>query len=107
MDAMHPHGSGTLTIELTEQGENLELLVRDTGIGISENVRTSLFEPFVTTKLAGKGTGLGLAVCYGIVKDHGGTITVASTAGLGTTFIVCLPIITEEPSRPVLQREMA
>lgn len=107
MDAMRPYGSGTLTIALTEQGDQLELMVRDTGGGISDEVRTSLFEPFVTTKPAGKGTGLGLAVCYGIVKDHGGTISAVSTAGVGTTFTVCLPIVTEEPSRPMLHREMA
>lgn len=107
MDAMRPYGSGTLTIELTEQDDHLELVVQDTGTGISENVRASLFEPFVTTKESGKGTGLGLAVCYGIVKDHGGTITVTSTAGVGTIFTVSLPIVAQESSGQFLQREMA
>ncbi len=65
---------------------------RDTGAGIPEENIHKIFDPFFTTKDATKGTGLGLAVSYGIIKKHGGDIEVASTVGKGTTFTVRLPI---------------
>ena len=64
----------------------------DTGAGIPEEHIHKIFDPFFTTKDATKGTGLGLAVSYGIIKKHGGDIEVASTVGQGTTFTVRLPI---------------
>lgn len=73
-------------------GRYLELEVSDTGPGIAEEIRTHIFDPYYTTKPQGKGSGLGLAVAYGIVKDHGGTITVESQAGVGSTFKVILPV---------------
>ena len=96
-DAMKPLG-GTLTIGLCERQEWLELSVSDTGSGIPEEIRDKIFEPFVTTKgaLGGSqtpGTGLGLSVSYGIVQEHGGTITVESAIGRGKTMTVRLPII--------------
>ncbi len=82
------------------EGERIEIRVDDTGPGISEEVRSKLFEPFFTTKSAGKGTGLGLSVSYGIIKDHGGDITVESEAGKGSTFVITLPVIGSEGAPP-------
>src|SRR3989442_15537929 len=66
-------------------GPHAMLSVRDTGIGMSSEVQAHLFEPFFTTKGVGKGTGLGLATVYGIVKQHGGYIRIESAAGAATT----------------------
>jgi len=65
--------------------------VSDTGVGISRYVRDKIFEPFFTTKEVGKGMGLGLAIVYEIVVEHGGEIRVHSRTGIGSTFVVLLP----------------
>lgn len=101
-DAM-PAG-GVLSIEVdtaprlaTGVGAPLVALrVRDTGVGIAEEIRDRIFEPFFTTKSPGEGTGLGLATCFGIVAQNGGQIAVESGSG-GTTFEVTLPRVDEEP----------
>lgn len=69
------------------------ILVRDEGTGIAEAALSRLFEPFFTTKIAGEGTGLGLGVSQGIVREHGGSIEVETTRGVGSTFTVVLPLI--------------
>ena len=97
-DAM-PDG-GTLCLETApaaplptelEPGAYVRLSVSDTGVGMAEDVRGRIFEPFFTTKEPGKGTGLGLAVVYGMARAHGGTVACASAPGKGTRFDVYLP----------------
>jgi signal transduction histidine kinase/CheY-like chemotaxis protein len=77
--------------EHIEPGPYAVLSVRDTGVGMSEEVQESIFEPFFSTKAIGKGTGMGLATVYGIVKQHGGFITVHSKLRKGTVFKVYVP----------------
>jgi len=75
-----------------EPGPHIEISVGDTGTGMSKQTQNRMFDPFFTTKDIGKGTGLGLAAVYGIVRDHKGAISVKSRVGKGTTFQVYLPI---------------
>jgi two-component system cell cycle sensor histidine kinase/response regulator CckA len=80
-------------------GELVGITVTDTGHGIPESVRKNVFEPFFTTKAQGQGTGLGLAMVYGIVKQSGGWIYLDSTEGQGTTFTIFLPRLAPEDSQ--------
>ncbi len=86
------HGPGTVRGQPLARGDEMVLAVRDAGLGMDEEVRSHLFQPFFTTKEVGKGTGLGLAVIHGIVEAHGGRIEVESAPGLGSCFTVILPL---------------
>jgi two-component system NtrC family sensor kinase len=88
---------GTLTVRTASRADNVFIHIHDTGMGIPEEIRNKIFEAFFTTKQKVKGVGLGLSVCYGILKDHGGEIAVESEEGKGTTFIISLP--TYKPPR--------
>lgn len=99
INAMHASAQGSkIRIQsryspaLGEFGGAVELTFRDFGIGIKEENLKKIFEPFFTTKEIGKGTGLGLSVSYGIIKEHGGEISVQSEVGVGSTFTIVLPV---------------
>jgi signal transduction histidine kinase/CheY-like chemotaxis protein len=86
-------GGGKLIIETANAGAEVSLTVRDTGHGMDERTLEHVFEPFFTTKGVGKGTGLGLATVYGIVRQSAGHVNVQSEIGCGTTFSVLLPAV--------------
>jgi len=95
MNAQHASGgSGSIQIETGYEAreERLSIAVRDDGCGIDPRNIPRIFDPFFTTKPTGEGTGLGLAVSYGIVKSHGGNITVSSEPGRGSVFTIHLPV---------------
>jgi signal transduction histidine kinase/iron only hydrogenase large subunit-like protein len=103
--AAMPDG-GTLTVRVEGDETDVRLIVADTGVGIPQENLNKIFEPFFTTKQIGKGTGLGLAVTYGIVKMHRGDIQVSSNADpaagpTGTTFTVTLPRHARQEAEPV------
>ncbi|MGE3973644.1 MAG: ATP-binding protein [Bdellovibrionales bacterium] len=85
-------GKGTIWIKTSQEADQIQVSVRDSGQGISEKNLEKIFDPFFTTKPVGQGTGLGLSISFGIVKKHGGDITVESAPGKGTEFVICLPI---------------
>ena len=91
LDAMGE--SGVLTIIGRNEDSKVVVEVSDTGVGIPPENLPKIFEPFFTTKEIGRGTGLGLAVCYGILTEHGGTLDVQSTVGTGTTFTITLSAV--------------
>ncbi len=95
-EAMDGVGRLTVTTRLDAEREVVQASFRDTGHGISEENMARIFDPFFTTKDVGHGTGLGLAISFGIVKEHGGTITVESDEGVGTTFSIELPVPASE-----------
>ncbi|HKN82496.1 MAG TPA: response regulator [Pyrinomonadaceae bacterium] len=92
LDAMAE--SGVLTIIARNEADKVIVEVSDTGVGIPPENLPKIFEPFFTTKEIGSGTGLGLAVCYGILTEHGGSLDVQSTVGVGTTFTITLSAVT-------------
>jgi two-component system NtrC family sensor kinase len=94
IDAM-PNG-GVLKITSRRNRRNVLVKVSDTGVGIPQENIPKIFEPFFTTKEVGEGTGLGLAVCYGILTEHGGSLDVQSKLGVGTTFTISLPAVNSD-----------
>jgi PAS domain S-box-containing protein len=102
-DAMPAGGKVDIAV-ICVDGE-VELIVRDTGVGIDAETIPHIFEPFFTTKDAGKGTGLGLATVYGIVKQSGGGISVTSAPGEGSTFRIVLPLSIDDDPVPVERLE--
>jgi two-component system NtrC family sensor kinase len=88
----------TVTARFDEAAAAVELRIADTGHGIDEANLMRIFDPFFTTRDVGEGTGLGLSICYGIVRDHGGQITVESRVHAGTTFSLLLPARIEDPA---------
>jgi len=89
--AMAGKRSGRLVIQGFEQDKKIVLRFKDNGCGIPRDTINKIFDPFFTSKPAGKGTGLGLSLSYGIIQEHGGSISVESQTGRGTTFIINLP----------------
>ncbi len=106
-----PGTKGTITVSTARDGDWAEIRVSDTGTGIPDQVQSSVFNPFFTTKGVGKGTGQGLAIAHTvIVQKHGGTICFDTAMGIGTTFRVRLPIDGETSaagSGPLSQLEVA
>ncbi|MFN7131621.1 MAG: sensor histidine kinase, partial [Myxococcales bacterium] len=86
-----PETGGRIRLLTRRSNGGVEIHVADNGAGITEKNLSKIFEPFFTTKAEGKGTGLGLPIVQGIVANHGGTISVKSEIGAGTTFVVWLP----------------
>ncbi len=99
IEAHQPKGRIQITTQV--QGRNIRVTFQDNGPGIPESHLSKVFDPFFTTKEVGKGTGLGLSLCYGIIREHGGTITVRSQPGEGASFVIELPVATSEtPAEP-------
>jgi len=115
-DAMRHGGKLTMETSLTtldeeyvrrfpelKAGDYVMLAISDTGAGMNEEVKSHLFEPFFTTKGVGEGTGLGLAMCQGIIKQSGGHINVYSELGRGTTFKIYLPQVEQGTKVPTVR----
>lgn len=110
-DAMMPKG-GTLTVKVASHKDNIRIVFRDTGVGIPDEIKDKIFDPFVTTKGAlgqsnQPGTGLGLHLTYGIVDNYGGKIEVESEVGKGTTFTILIPVSKNLPSGRSLETEIS
>ena len=96
--AMASGSTRRLTISTADRGDRVSIEVRDTGSGMTVDVRNRIFEPFFTTKPEGTGTGLGLSVSYGIIRSHGGSLSVESSPGAGAAFRITLPATEASPT---------
>jgi len=90
------HGRGSLHVRTQIAEETIQITFTDSGPGIPEDNLKRIFDPFFTTKDVGEGTGLGLSICYGIVQEHGGHLYARSRPGQGATFVVEIPVISED-----------
>jgi PAS domain S-box-containing protein len=90
------HGKGRLEVKTKKMRDMIQISFADDGPGIPEDNIKRIFDPFFTTKEVGKGTGLGLSICYGLVEAHGGRIYARSKLGQGATFVVEIPIVSED-----------
>ena len=96
MNARHAvdnRGTLSLSTEFRPTARQVIIRIADTGHGIDKKNLSRIFDPFFTTKPTGEGTGLGLSVSYGIIKNHGGDISVDSKVGKGSTFTITLPVV--------------
>ena len=101
-----PGTKGMITLSTERDGDWAEIRVRDTGTGIPDEVQSSVFNPFFTTKGVGKGTGQGLAIAHTvIVQKHGGTISFDTAMGVGTTFKIRVPIGASGIEKPEYQQQ--
>jgi two-component system NtrC family sensor kinase len=91
-DALRPKQGGALAIRTYQEDDRIIVEFEDNGPGIANELVKKVFDPFFTTKEVGKGTGLGLSMAYGIIKEHGGTISVESQPGKGAKFVVTIQI---------------
>jgi two-component system NtrC family sensor kinase len=94
-------GHGTIKLKTSLEAGNIVVRISDNGKGIAPENLTRIFEPFFTTKEVGKGTGLGLSISYDIIKKHGGVMNVESEVGVGTTFVIKLPLNHKFPTAEV------
>ena len=99
IQATPPPGEITLSAAIQPSRDRVVIRVRDTGQGIDARDLPYVFDPFFTTKPEGRGTGLGLSVAHGIIRRHGGTIRVESSKGMGTLFIITLPLQPPSPAK--------
>lgn len=97
LDAVARRSAPLLTVEIETDARTAQIVVSDNGVGISRENLGRIFDPFFTTKGPEHGTGLGLSVCFSIVRQHGGEIAVQSTPGVGSAFRVTLPLETTVP----------
>ncbi len=93
-------GKGEITIQTVSSGICMKIIIKDTGKGMTPEIKKHIFEPFFTTKEVGQGTGLGLSISYGIIERHHGNIDVISEPGKGTEFIISLPITQSNHNSP-------
>jgi two-component system, NtrC family, sensor kinase len=96
-EAMEGQGTLRFVTRSVDNNSKIQIKIADTGCGIPPEIQSKIFDPFFTTKEIGKGTGLGLSICYRIMRDCGGTIEVESKSGEGTTFILELPTVLDNP----------